>query len=459
MTKTRSSKALSMWLASGLAVFGSPVLSWTLEEAAKPYAGANIRAICDGYSTCLAYQQLAETFSERTGINVAVEVADLQQVQQQILTDALTGTQVYDAVSVISWSLGVWGSQGFAAPIEPFMNNTALRDPAVRNEDFVASNLQQTSFYEGVQIGIPYQFSPPFAIYRRDLASDPAERAAFREQYGYELPVGDELLATVDTWQQWSDMAAFFTRGGGETLAGEGLDAPVYGTLAAFRRHLTLLYDYERVLLAMGGTFFNDDGSVALDSDEARAALDYLLSWREVSPPAHLEATWDEQYSEFCAGNLFSTFSWADTTPFLESEPDCPAVAGNIGYFAHPGDHTTIGDGLSWIIPANSANPEASFLFLQYLVSREAQEACQELGCVTVRSDVLNLERYDGEGRMEVLRQLVANDWLTSRQTPPALIAIQDIVMEEISAAGAGLKSSEEAVAAMASRSREAMAR
>src|SRR5688572_21934068 len=84
-------------------LLATPVRAWTLEEAAAPYKGQNIRVICDGYSPCLAYQKLAKEFTDKTGIGVSVEVADLLQVQQQILTDALTGTQVYDVAQIISW--------------------------------------------------------------------------------------------------------------------------------------------------------------------------------------------------------------------------------------------------------------------------------------------------------------------------------------------------------------------
>ena len=50
-----------------------------------------------------------------------------------------------------------------------------------------------------------------------------------------------------------------------------------------------------------------------------------------------MEATWDEEYSEMCAGNLFLMFTWGDTTPYLEIPEDCPGSAGKMTYFAHPG--------------------------------------------------------------------------------------------------------------------------
>jgi multiple sugar transport system substrate-binding protein len=442
------------FMAGGVAF---PASAWTLEEAAKPYAGQSIRVICDGYSPCLAYKELAKDFGARTGIEVSVEVADLLQVQQQILTDALTGTQVYDAVQVISWSVGVWGSQGFATPMSTFMDNAGLRDPGVKTEDFIPENFQITSTWNGHVIGLPFHYIPPFAIYRKDIAANPDEQAAFKAEYGYDLPLKGDKIAALDTWQQWTDMAAFFARKAGETLAGKTLENGFYGVTAAFKRHLTVLYDYERILLGMGGAIFGTDGKIALDSPEALAALEYMLGWRQYSPPSFKEYTWDEQYSDFCAGNLFSTFSWGDTTPFLEIAGDCPAAAGNIGYFIHPGTHTTVAEGQGWIIPSKAPHPEAAYLFLQYLVSKEVQAACQALGCATFRTDVLRMAEWDEEGRFQIHRKLIDEGYLYVRPNPPELLAIQEIMMEELSAAGADQQDAKTTVDNMARRAREAM--
>lgn len=442
--------------AIALLALPSAAHAWNLKEAAAPYKGTSIRVICDGYSPCLAYKRVSKDFTKKTGIKVSVEVADLQQVQQQILTDALTGTHVYDAVQVISWSVGVWGSRGFATPMKKFLDNPKLRDPSLHIKDFVPQNFKITSTYDGKIIGFPFHFIPPFAIYRKDIAANPEEQAAFKAKYGYDMPLNGAKIATVDTWKQWSDMAAFFTRKKGQKVAGHTLAHPMYGVTAAFKRHLTVLYDYERILLGMGGEILDSNGKVALDSPQALKALKYMLSWRKYSPPSYAEYTWDNQYSDFCAGNLFSTFSWGDTTPFLESKKDCPAVAGKIGYFMHPGTHRTVAEGQGWVIPSKAPHPQAAYLFLQYLASRKVQAACQAFGCATFRRDVLNMPAWDGEGRVQIARRLIKGHYLYVRPNPPSLLAIQQIMMEELSAAGAGEQDAKTTIAHMVARARAA---
>ena len=72
-------------LAAGIAgAFASTeAVAWSLEDAAKPYAGTEVRGICDGYSPCLAYTEMAKKFEEMTGIKVVLEVADLEAVWQE----------------------------------------------------------------------------------------------------------------------------------------------------------------------------------------------------------------------------------------------------------------------------------------------------------------------------------------------------------------------------------------
>jgi len=455
---TRLASVVAAGAFAGL-VAGAPSSAgaWSLEEASAPYKGQNIRIICDGYSPCLAYQAMAKEFEQATGIGVSVEVADLLQVQQQIMTDALTGTQVYDVVQIISWSVGVWGEQGFATPMDTFMNNPQLHDPAFSYADFVPENFALTSEYDGKVIGLPFHYIPPYAIYRTDIAGDPGERDAFKAKYGYDLPVTGEKYADVETWEQWRDMAEFFTRKAGETVAGQMRETPFYGTTAAFKRHLTVLYDYERILLGMGGQVLDADGHVKLDSPEAQKALEYMLAWRDFSPPSYQEYTWDEQYSDFCAGNLFSTFTWGDTTPFLEDSEGCPAVAGKIGYFAHPGTHTTVAEGQGWAIPTKAPNPEAAFLFLQWINSKDVQSRCMATGCVTPRADVMRMSDWDNDGNIVMGRKIMDNGWLYVRPHPPTLLAVQEIMMDELSSAGAGQIDAATALANMTKRINEAM--
>lgn len=101
---------------------------------------------------------------------------------------------------------------------------------------------------------LPWHDGPECVMYRRDLFEDSQEQKAFRHRYGYDL-------APPTTWQQFTDIARFFTR------PAQGL----YGTVfAAFPDGHNTLYDFAMQLWSRGGDL-NDP----LDAPEAVAALDF----------------------------------------------------------------------------------------------------------------------------------------------------------------------------------------
>jgi multiple sugar transport system substrate-binding protein len=430
--------------------------AWSLEEAAKPYAGTAIRGICDGYAPCLAYIELKKEFEAVTGITVNLEVADLQAIQTQFLTEQVTGSNYFDFVEVISFSSGVFPSQGFVHPLSDFTSNEALRDPAVDvTADLIPDVVNTCCVYEGVQYAVPTKFVMPYMIYRSDLVTD-EEKANFQAKYDYDMPL------PPTEWQQYYDLSQFYTRKKGETLAGQTLEKDFYGTVIAFKRHLTIIYDYERLLLGMGSAYTNDKGEVQFDQDGiGLKALEFMLSLRPYSIPSYMEATWDEQYAEMCNGNIFIEFSWGDTTPFLEIPADCPASAGKMAYFPNLGSQVSQAEAQGWYIPKSAQNGEAAWLFVQWLQTKDVQVASMKLGGLPTRLDVIRMPEWQAEDwpnrpRDALHIYAIDNKLLYSRPANPAWLAWTDIIMEEFSAAGADAKSAEEAVKSAGERMRAA---
>jgi len=146
------------------AAAGGPAAAWTLEEAAAPYKDQTIHLACEAYAPCIAFQKFIPEFEQRTGIKVTVEAGDLGQLQQLTMTDALTGTQVYDLVQTTNLVIGAWGEHGFATPIQPLLDNPALRDPGYKLEDMAPGVIASTGTYKGELLGLPYMLNSPFGI-------------------------------------------------------------------------------------------------------------------------------------------------------------------------------------------------------------------------------------------------------------------------------------------------------
>ncbi|MDH3689221.1 MAG: extracellular solute-binding protein [Gammaproteobacteria bacterium] len=451
--------ACTTCLASSMLV-SSGAQAWSLEEAAEPYRGTEINVICEGYPPCYALRDVSPEFTERTGIKVNFEFGDLLAIAQRMLAEQLTGSEYFDGMQVLSYHLGLFGEQGFYTPLQKFMDDPKLRDPNFKVEDFVPALFQQSSVYNGTQVALPFQYLATFGVIRKDIVADPDERKAFKAKYGRELPEPG-LIMEIESYDQWRDLAEFFTRKKGETLAGKVLENDVYGTSAPFKRHLTVFWMYWATLVANGGEIFDVNGNVATDKGTAAAdSLQWLLDMREYAPPSYREYTWDEQYRDFCAGLIFMTTFWPDAVYYLEDSNECVS-AGNIGYFVLPNTHRSMPFVYSWVIPPTAKNPEGSYLLMQWALSRDIQEKATPMGWIaTTRADVISMD-WSGHpqihGDMAIKRVIADNDWVYDLPHHPALIAAQDIMMDELSAAGADKIDASTAIKNMADRTRKAV--
>ena len=432
--------------------------AWTLEEAAAPYSGATINIVCEGYPPCYALRDISAEFTERTGIEVVFEFGDLLAITQRMLAEQITESDYFDAMQVLSYYIPLYGEQNFYTPMSKFLDDPALRDPSFDEGDFVEALFQHSSYHGGVQVALPFQFHTTLTIMREDLLAHPGERAAFKEQHGYDLPES-ALISELETFDQWLDIARFFTRSAGETLAGETLESDFYGGLSPFKRHLSIFWTYWATLVAMGGEIYDADGNMALDRDEtAVRALQWLLDMREASPPSYREYTWDDEYREFCAGNVFSLIYWPDAIFYLEDTKECKS-AGNITYIPLPDTTTTMPFSYSYVVSPQAKNPEAAFLLQQWALSKQMQEVVTPKGWIsTMRKDVMSADWSDYS---QVEGSIMIGDIIAQRQKyyrvpgHPAMIASQDIMMDELSAAGADQIDAATAIANISARLRK----
>jgi multiple sugar transport system substrate-binding protein len=153
--------------------------------------------------------------------------------------------------------------------------------------------------------GLPYHDGPQCLIYRRDLIEDESERAAFRDAFGYDL-------AVPTTWEEFVDVARFFTR------PSEGL----YGTIfAAFPDGHNSVYDFCVQLWSRGGELIDAGGRPLLDSPQAAAALDFYraaVADRGLTPPGLHEVDSVRSGELFAAGGVAMMANWFGFAAVLE---------------------------------------------------------------------------------------------------------------------------------------------
>ena len=281
--------------------------AWSMQEAAEPYRGQEIKVICEGYPACFAMRDMSVEFTEKTGIKVAFEIGDMLNISQRVMTDMLTKSAFFDLAQIHHTQLALFAEQAWTTPLSQFLDDPRLKDPSLNMGNFIEENMDFCCKYNGELLAAPWYYIPLFPVLRQDLIAHPEERAAFKAKYGYELPA-PELVTHMESWQQWMDMAEFFTRKEGDNLAGKVLDRNVYGIGMPFQRHLAAASVFWTFLTANGGQIIDADGKATIGEGTAAVdALKYMLEMTKYAPPGWAEYNWDNQYTDFCNGTIFST--------------------------------------------------------------------------------------------------------------------------------------------------------
>ena len=137
---------------------------------------------------------------------MVLEVADLEAVWRQVLADQITGGQYYDIFPAQNNHTVAFATPGFTTDLSAFMDDPALRDPSLNLDDMVQAHFEISGYHDGKLVSVPYHYLPPYAALRTSIANHPDEQANFKAKYGYALP------APPTTWDQFRDLAEFFTR-------------------------------------------------------------------------------------------------------------------------------------------------------------------------------------------------------------------------------------------------------
>lgn len=408
---------------------------WTLARAAEPYRGVTLRAIGESLPPLEAMAKLATSFEQETGIKVEVEMYEHSEAVNKVMLDLSSHRGRYDFILQPHRELGRFVKNGHLREIKQYLDNPALRDPSFKPEEQLYQRLwKEISWYDGKIYGFPFTALTQYLWYRKDLLEDPKERAAFQAKYGYEMKV-------PTTWKEYTDLAQFFYRPGER----------FYGTAIQGKRHEALWYEWLSFLYSFGGDMMETDsgskcGPIIVNSPEAIATLDYYKSLIAYSPPDTLNYFWDDVMALMQQGKVFEMIMWTDATYAVE-DPKQSKVSGKMGFDLIPqGKGGKVGqvEGWTYLIPTYSKNPEAAFLFIQWMMGFERQRVQHLNGGATSRPDVY------ADPQVKALSYSKASvDTLAVARPKPTLPEspqITEILVRELSLALTGKKSSKAAL-------------
>lgn len=365
---------------AGAAVLGVAFAGPAVAQCEPDFTGVTLTAGSQtGPFIASAVQAAGEKWAEKTCGTVNVVEFPFGELYPKYLTAMVAGEAAFDVITFApAWT------PDFAPYLSPMPEAIRQTDAWT---DIAEVYRDRLMVWDGVHMSQTIDGDLHTLSYRTDLFEDPEEMAAFEEQYGYPL-------APPETWDQYYDIAEFFTR------PDEGL----WGTAEAFRRggqqfwfFFTHAASYTNHPDNPGAMFFDPETMDAQVNNEGwvRALEDYIKSV-EYAPPGALNFTSGDIRTAFAGGQVAMNFDWGDTG-VIAADPEQSQVSGYVGSAMTPGatqiwNHVT-GEwdsfdepvkspfmafgGWQAAVPAASPNMEAAWNFIEFLSNPEnSMQAC-----------------------------------------------------------------------------------
>jgi multiple sugar transport system substrate-binding protein len=307
-----------------------------------------------------------DAFEAQSGIKLDIQKSPFGEYASKILADAATKAGTFDVVLVETNRLGDLSNAGYLVDVTEWVEKY---DPDI--EDFIFPISSTASQYNGRYVGLPTDGDVFIFYYRKDLLEDPAEQAAFAEEYGRELTV-------PVTYDEYDEVLEFFTRP----------EDNLYGA-AEWRITLLNYWWFWQRLWSGGGTYFNDDMSAAVNSAAGVQALEDMIALADVMSPDALSYGYVETVEAMESGTIFSNITWPAAGKNANN-PETSSTVGKWGYATVPGyvvdgqvnQRSMSAPGYT-ILVSNYAdvNKEAAYLYTQWFTSPENLiQANQNLG-------------------------------------------------------------------------------
>jgi len=358
MQRTVLASAVAASLASGAAH------AWSLQEAAEPYSGTEIKAVFLDRPGYAAAMELIPQFEEATGIKVTWETLPYENSREFQVLEFTGGGGEIDVVLIDVVWIGEFAESGWLVPMTDFIDNSDLADPELNLDGFFPILLESFGTWGGEIYGLPFDNYSGLLFYNECIL----------QEAGFDEP--------PKTWTELKDVY-------GPALTKDGK----YAFALQSRRGETQSADsFMRVLWPFGGSLLDVDFRGNLMAGESQTGLQFRQDLMQYMPPGIVDYDHSEAVNALAQGDVAMITEWSAfygtlTDPDSSTITDCLAVATEPEGPA--GLKPALG-GFSLGINSNASEDEqaASWLFIQWLTSEAMARPYVEAGGVSGRMSV-----------------------------------------------------------------------
>jgi multiple sugar transport system substrate-binding protein len=356
--------ASALALAAVLAAPQAP--AWSLEEAAKPYAGTEVNVVFldrQGYN---AIKAMLPEFEAATGIKMNITTMPYENALGEQVRDFVAGGDLDLALIDLVW-IGNIAENGWVVPAEEFTSNPELADPELDMDDFFPLVLNAFGGWNGTIYGLPLDNYSGLMFYNRCML----------EAAGFDRP--------PETWAELKDVY-------GPALTGDGK----YAFALQSKRNETQSADsFARMLWPFGGSFLDANFRSNLNSPESQAGLQFRQDLMAYMPEGIVAYDHAETVNALAQGDVAMITEWSAfystlASPETSTLGDCLAIAPEP---MDPAGRKPALGGFSLAVAtqADEAERAAGWLFIQWATSKANAETYLRQGGVPARKSVYQI--------------------------------------------------------------------
>jgi multiple sugar transport system substrate-binding protein len=349
---------------------GLPFSGANAQSRYAKYAGKSITINIPAHPHYDAMLKLLPEFTKETGIKVEVDKLAIGRLKEKQLLEMAKPQGDYDlACYIVMWK-GEYVSKNLIHPLEPFFANASLADPTYDMKDIIPIYLENLGLVGGPKgylagpgaklYGLPYGAETSVLAYRRDIFAKHNLKPP--ETY-------DDFRKVMRVIKDKEGIGALASRG----QAG-------HQCVHAWLLHLNPL----------GGGVFDDNWKVRFNDRAGVEALKFLQEVVATGPAGIPGYGQGESNTAFLQGQAAM---YLDSTSLagVVNDPSKSKVVGNVSWALHPKGvkRASQSGGLGLTIPKNAKNPEAAFLLMQWLTSKEQDKAVTRIGGAPMRNSTL----------------------------------------------------------------------
>jgi multiple sugar transport system substrate-binding protein len=338
----------------------------------KQFEGETIVANFPSHFHYNAAMKVIPEFEELTGIKVEVDMLQYVKMHEKQVLEMSKPEGDYDVISLVCMWKSEYAVGDMLLQLEPFFDDPALAVPDYDFDDLVPAYVDNTGRVGGAKIymggpgsklyALPFGAETSILVYRTDLF----------EEHGIKVP---------DTYDEVRAAAKYFA---------ENVDG-VYGLTMRGASGHQATHGYLLHADPFGAKVFDENWEPSLTSPESIATLEFMKEMVKYGPPGIAGFGYDGQVNAFLEG-MAAMYIDNNAIAAATRDPEKSKVVGKVGFALHPKQKTRLSEtgGFGIGIPANAKNPEAAFLFIQWLTMKEQDKKVVEAGGAPFRMSTLN---------------------------------------------------------------------